>query len=52
MEDLEPETVSFCNQERLPKEGLGHQPSHKTFNQQFVLPTRYAGVKVVQKLKE
>lgn len=40
---MEPEPAVFYNQARLPKEGLGHQPSHKTFNLQFVLPIRYRG---------
>jgi len=26
--------------------------SHKTFDSQFVLPTRYAGIKMKQKLRE
>ena len=34
----------FCNQARLPMEGLGHQPSHKIFDLPFVLPARHAGV--------
>ena len=35
----EPEPAISCNQARLPVEGLGHQPSHKAFDLQFVLPT-------------
>lgn len=31
---------------------MGHQLSHVTFDLQFVLPRRYAGVKVVKKLWE
>ena len=38
------------NQVRLSVEVLGHQANHKTFDLQFVLPTRCVGVKVVQKL--
>ena len=38
MGGLDPEPVTFCNQARLQVEGLGHQPSHKTFDLQFVLP--------------
>ena len=34
-----------CNQARLPMEELGHQPSHKTFDLQFVVPTKYERVK-------
>jgi hypothetical protein len=37
-----------CNQARLSVEGLGHQPSHKTFNLQFVLSERCAEVRVAQ----
>jgi hypothetical protein len=50
MGNMESETVMFCNQARLPKEGLGYHPSHKTFDLQFVLPTRGAGLKMEQKL--
>jgi hypothetical protein len=48
--ELEP---TFCSsQARLLMEELGQQPSHKTFDLEFFLPTRCAGVKVVQKLWE
>jgi hypothetical protein len=50
--DTEPEAAILCNQARLPMEELGHQTSHKSFDLQLVLPTRCAGVKVVQKLWE
>lgn len=49
---MEPELAISCNQAGLPVEGLGHQPSHKTLDPQFVLPTRCAGVKVAKKLWE
>jgi hypothetical protein len=52
MREIELEMASFCNQARLLMEGLGQQPSHKTFDLQFVLPTRCAGVKLEQKWKE
>jgi hypothetical protein len=52
MGDMEPELVISCDQVRLPVKRLGNQPSHKTFHLQFVLPTRYVGVKVAQKLSE
>jgi hypothetical protein len=48
--DLGPEQALSRNQATLPVEGLGQQPSHKTFKVQYVLPTRCAGVKVAQKL--
>ena len=34
-----------CNRVKLPKKGLGHQPSHKTLDPPFFLLTRFAGVK-------
>lgn len=47
---MEPEQTIFCNQAILPQEESGHQPNQKTFNLQFGLPARYAGVKVAQKV--
>lgn len=35
---------------RLPVDGLRFQSSHINFDLSFALSTRYAGVKVVQKL--
>jgi hypothetical protein len=35
MGDMEPELTISYNQARLPVEGLGHQPSHKSFNLHF-----------------
>jgi hypothetical protein len=33
------ELIIFCNNKARPQvEGLGHQPSHKNFNPQLVLP--------------
>ena len=43
----EPETVISYNQTRLPMEGFELMPSHITFDLEFPLLTRYAGVKVV-----
>jgi len=43
---LEPEMNISCNQERFLMKELGHQQSHQTFDPQFVLPTRCAGVKM------
>jgi hypothetical protein len=42
---MEPESAISSNDARLPMEGLGHQPSHKTLDPQFILPTRYVGIK-------
>jgi hypothetical protein len=49
--DTVPEPAISCNQVRLLVEGLRHQPSRKTFDLQFVQPTRCAGMKVVQKFE-
>jgi hypothetical protein len=43
---VEPELAIFCNQASLPVVRLGHQPSHKTFDLQFVLPARCAGAEL------
>ena len=45
MEETELEPAVSCNQASPPVEGLGHQPSHKTFDLQFALPTGCTGVK-------
>ena len=34
----EADPASSCKQARLPAEGLGHQPRHRTFVLQFALP--------------
>jgi hypothetical protein len=52
MGDMKPELAISYNHPTLLVEGLGHQPSHKTLNLQFVLPARCAGVKVVEKVWE
>jgi hypothetical protein len=41
----DPEWAICCNQAGLPVEELGHQPSHKTSDLSFVLPTRFLGDK-------
>ena len=48
--DMEPEPgISY----KVPSvEELEHQPSHKIFSLQFFLPTRCAGVKMEQKVRE
>lgn len=35
---MTPAPTIFCNQKIRQEEGLGHKPSHKTFNLQLVLP--------------
>jgi hypothetical protein len=52
MVDMEPEPVIFCNQARCPVVGLGHQPSHKTFELKSVPPEISAGVMEAQNLWE
>jgi hypothetical protein len=50
--DTETEVATFCSQAGLPEEGGGQQSIHKTFNAKSVLPKRYAGVKIDQRLGE
>ena len=45
IENIEPELTISCNQVQLPTEELEHQLSHKTFDWQFVLHIRCAGMK-------
>ena len=49
-EDAELELSIFCNQTMLSVVELEHQPSHKTFNLQSVLPEIYAGKMVAPNL--
>jgi hypothetical protein len=51
-EIIEIEVATSCTQAGLPSEGGVHQPIHKPFNLKFVLPTRCAGIKMEQKLRE
>ena len=50
--NMEPEVVTSYSQIRLQMEGGGHQFTHKSFDSKFVLPTRCAGIKMEQRLKE
>ena len=50
--DRETEVETTCSQAGLPEEGEGHQPTHKTLDLKFVLPTRCAGIKIEQRLRE
>jgi hypothetical protein len=52
MGDMEPELFISYNQARLPMKGLGHQPSHKTFDLNFFLTIKMYKGKMEQKLKE
>ena len=36
-EDIEPEMTDSCSQTGLPAEGVGHQPTQKTFDWKHVL---------------
>ena len=51
MKDVEPEMTISYGQKRFPMEKLVYQPSHKTLDPQFLLPTWCAVVKD-QRLKE
>jgi hypothetical protein len=43
--------ATSITQARLLEEGGRYQPTHKTFNPKFVLPTDYTGIKIEQKLR-
>ena len=49
---IETEVATSCSQAELPEEGGGHQSTHKSFNSKSVLPTRCAGLKIKQRLRE
>ena len=50
--NFETEVTISCSQADLPVEGKGHQPTHKTFDTKFVLPTRYTEIKMQQILRK
>ena len=52
IEHIEPDLAIFCNQARLLVERLVHQCSHITFDLNFVLHTRCAGLNVAWQLKK
>jgi hypothetical protein len=52
MGNMKPEMSISCNQERFSMEGMGHQSYYKNFILQLLLPTRCAGVKLEQILRE
>jgi hypothetical protein len=43
------EVATSCSQAGLSVKGGGHQPNHRNFNPKFVLPTRYAGIRMEQR---
>lgn len=49
---MEPEVPTHCSQASLPMQRGGLQAIHKIFNSKFVLPTRSAGIKIKQRLRE
>lgn len=49
--DIETEVAASCSLVGLLVERGGHQPIHKIFNPKLVLPTRYTGIKMEQRLK-
>jgi hypothetical protein len=48
----ETEVATSCSQAGLLVEGGGLQSNHKTLNPKFVLPTRCAGIKMEQRMRE
>ena len=42
VKDMEPEEATSYSQAVTPMEQQGHQPTHKTFNQKFIVSTRNA----------
>jgi hypothetical protein len=49
---METEVVTSCSQAGI-LEGEGeHEPTYKIFDQKLILPTRYMGIKMEQRLKE
>ena len=50
-EHMETNMVTSCSQVGLPVEGGDYQPTYKTFNPKFALPTRCAGIKMEQRLR-
>lgn len=50
--DSKPEVATSCNQVGASEEEQRHQCTHKIFNPKFVLPTRNAGAKMEQRLRE
>ena len=51
-EEIEIEVSNSYRESGLPEEGWGHQYAHKTFNSQFDLLIKCAGVKMEQRLRE
>lgn len=49
---MEPEVATSCNEMGIPVKGEGQQPTHKTFDPKFVLPTRSVVIKMEQRFRE
>lgn len=52
IDDSEPEATIFYSKAEVPVVGLVHQPNHKTFDLQSILPEKCAGALVSQNLCE
>jgi hypothetical protein len=52
MGNMKPEMSISCSQARFSMEGMGHLSYYKNFILQFLMPTRCAGVKLEQILRE
>jgi hypothetical protein len=48
---IEAFVATSCSQVGLTVEGERHQPTHKTFNPNCVLPIKSTGIKMEQKLR-
>jgi hypothetical protein len=49
---METEVATSCSQAGFPEKGGDINLPTKTFNLKFVLPTRCAGIKMVQRIRE
>jgi hypothetical protein len=49
---IETQVTTFCSQAGLSEEERGHKSTYKTSNPKFVLPTKYAWIKMEQRLRE
>lgn len=52
MVDMKPEEAYSYSQAVLPVMGLGHQTTHKTFDQKFLFPIKWAETKMEQRPRE
>jgi hypothetical protein len=49
---IETEIATSCSRPGLPLKGGEYQPTHKTLDLKFALPTRSTGIKMEQRLRE